>query len=149
MFDSVLNDASASGLFAELDRLQRAAAHQAFGSARNIRAAARPFPALNVGHTPEAVEILALVPGVDASSLDVTVDRGLLTLSGERTATVPAEGERASVYANERYTGKFKRVVSLPEDADPARITARYRDGALRITVARQEAAQPRRIEVR
>jgi HSP20 family protein len=76
------------------------------------------------------------------------VDRGLLVIAGERASDLPNQGERASVYANERFSGRFRRVVSLPEDADPARVDASYRDGVLRISVARRESALPRRIEV-
>ncbi|MGH9894162.1 MAG: Hsp20/alpha crystallin family protein, partial [bacterium] len=61
---------------------------------------------------------------------------------------VPEESEKLSVYAHERAVGSFKRVVSLPEDADPARVEATYRDGVVTIAVQRRESAQPRRIEV-
>ena len=52
------------------------------------------------------------------------------------------------LYAQERFTGSFRRVVTLPEDADQGRIEATYRDGVLRISVAKREASRPRRIEV-
>jgi HSP20 family protein len=52
------------------------------------------------------------------------------------------------VYAQERFSGTFRRVVSLPEDADPAKVEANYRDGILRVTVAKRESSKPRRIEV-
>ena len=67
---------------------------------------------------------------------------------GVRPASVPAEDGKSSVYANERFAGTFKRVISLPDDADPSRIEARYRNGVLRVTIARRESAQPRRIQV-
>jgi HSP20 family protein len=69
-------------------------------------------------------------------------------IAGERQSELPKEGERTSVYANERFTGPFRRVVSLPEDADPARVEANYRDGVLRVSVAKRESSLPRRIEV-
>jgi HSP20 family protein len=92
--------------------------------------------------------VQALAPGLDPSKLEITVDRGLLVIAGERGSDLPQQGERASVYANERFTGRFRRVVSLPEDADPARVEANYRDGVLRISVAKRESSLPRRIEV-
>ena len=52
------------------------------------------------------------------------------------------------MYAQERFAGNFRRVVSLPDDADPAKVDASYRDGILRVTVARRESSKPRRIEV-
>ena len=138
-------------LFAELNRFQTFM-DQVFGPTErgSIRGGAgAAFPVLNVGSTPETIEVQALAPGLDPASLDVTVDRGLLILAGERKSGLPAEGgERTSVHARERFTGRFRRVVSLPEDADPARVDATYRDGVLRITVAKRESSKPRRIEV-
>ena len=114
----------------------------------SIRAAARgAFPALNVGTTQDAVEIYAFVPGIDPASLEVTVDKGLLTIAGERPADTP-EGEGTSVYARERFAGGFRRVVSLPEDVDAGRVEASYRDGVLRIAVQKREQSKPRRINV-
>jgi HSP20 family protein len=88
-----------------------------------------------------------MAPGLDPASLQVTADRGLLVIAGERKRELP-ETDGVVMYAQERFTGSFRRVVTLPEDADPARIDATYRDGVLRISVARREASRPRRIEV-
>jgi HSP20 family protein len=52
------------------------------------------------------------------------------------------------VHARERFAGSFRRVVSLPEDADPGKVEASLRDGVLRITVAKREASKPRRITI-
>lgn len=136
-------------LFAELNRMQ-SLLDQVFPTpGTSIRSmAGAGFPVLNVGTTPATVEIQALAPGLDPAKLEITLDRGLLVIAGERASDLPQQGERASVYANERFSGRFRRVVSLPEDADPARVDASYRDGVLRITVARRESALPRRIEV-
>jgi HSP20 family protein len=76
------------------------------------------------------------------------VDRGLLTIAGERASTLPRESEKVTIFAAERFSGPFKRVVSLPEDADASRVDAKYHDGVLHITVPKHEAAKPRRIEV-
>ena len=140
---------SSADLFAELNRMQ-SLLDQAFPAAGpSIRSAAgATFPVINVGTTPTAVEVQALAPGLDPAQLEITVDRGLLVIAGERRSELPPAGERTSVYANERFTGRFRRVVSLPEDADPARVDASYREGVLRITVAKRESSLPRRIEV-
>lgn len=140
----------ATDVFGELNRLQ-SVLDQVFRPQErsSIRAlAGSAFPVINVGATPDAVEIMALAPGLDPASLQVTADRGLLILAGQRGSALPERREGVSVYAQERFTGSFRRVVSLPEDADPARIDASYRDGILRVTVARRESAKPRRIEV-
>ncbi len=136
-------------LFADLDRLQREMS-QAFDNVNpTIRGFARGgYPALNVGHTPQAVEIYAFAPGLDPAAIDVQVDRGVLTIAGERKRSLPENGEKATVHIDERFAGRFRRVLSLPDDADPAGVSATYRDGVLRITVKRRESAQPRRIAV-
>ena len=140
---------SSADLFAELNRMQ-SLLDQVFptpgSSIRSMAGAA--FPVLNVGTTPTSVEVQALAPGLDPSKLEITVDRGLLVIAGERQSDLPQDNERASVYASERFTGRFRRVISLPEDADPARVQANYRDGVLRISVAKRESSLPRRIEV-
>jgi HSP20 family protein len=140
----------AADLFSELNRLQ-GILDSVFRPAErsSIRAfTGATFPVLNVGTTPEAVEVMAFAPGIDPAALQVTVDRGLLVIAGERPSLVPEEGDATSVYAQERFAGSFRRVVSLPEEADPARVEAKYRDGVLRITVGKRESSKPRRIEV-
>ncbi len=137
-------------VFSELNRLQTAL-DQVFrpaerSSIRSLTGAT--FPVINVGATPDAIEVMALAPGLDPKSIKLTVDRGLLVISGERKSEVPEAGESTSIYAQERFSGNFRRVVILPEDADPAQVQARYQDGILRVTVSKREASKPRRIEV-
>ncbi len=135
-------------VFAELDRLQREL-QQSFDLSPSIRGFGRGgFPALNVGGAPQSVEIYAFAPGLDPSTVGVELDRGVLTLTGERRAQLPAADEKTAIHINERFSGRFRRVVSLPEDIDPNGVAATYRDGVLQISIKRREAAQPRRIEV-
>ena len=140
----------AADVFSELNRLQ-GMLDQVFrplerSSIRGLMGSS--FPVINVGSTPDAVEVMALAPGLDPSSLQLTVDRGLLVIAGERKSQVPEAGDGTSVYAQERFAGQFRRVVSLPDEADPAKVDASYRDGILRVTVAKRESSRPRRIEV-
>ena len=140
-----------SDLFNELSRLQESLFDSGVRSSggRSIRALPRhTFPVINVGITPDAVEVLALAPGIDPGELQITVDKGLLTIAGERKDEAPSEGKHVSVYAQERFKGSFHRVISLPEDADTSRISATCRDGMLRVTVPRHEASKPRQISV-
>ncbi|MBC7214273.1 MAG: Hsp20/alpha crystallin family protein [Burkholderiaceae bacterium] len=132
-------------VFADLDRLQREV-QQVFGLGPSIRGLTRGFPALNVGGTPQSVEIYAFAPGLDPASLDVQIEKGTLTLAGERKAAdVP---EKATVHINERFAGRFRRVISLPDDIDPTSVAAKYRDGVLHVRIQRKEEAQPRRISI-
>mgnify|MGYP004701997811 FL=1 len=132
-------------LYAELAHLQREM-QQAFEVSPSIRGQARGFPAMNVGGTPRSVDIYAFVPGIDPATLDVQIEKGVLTVAGERrVADIP---EKATVHIDERAVGSFRRVVTLPDDIDPNAVEAKYRDGVLHISIARKEAAQPRRITI-
>jgi len=135
-------------VFAELDRLQREM-QQAFDTTPSIRGVGRGgYPALNVGGTPRSVEIYAFAPGLDPSKVELNLERGVLTITGERASGLPAGEEKAAVHLNERFAGRFRRVLSLPDDIDPNAVTATYRDGVLHVSIKRREAAQPRRIQV-
>lgn len=132
--------------FAELDRLQREM-QQAFDLSPSIRGVARGgFPAMNVGGTPKSVEIFAFAPGVDPASLDVQIEKGVLTIAGERK--LDAVPEKSTAHIDERFGGRFRRVVTLSDDVDAGNAQARYRDGVLHISIARKEATQPRRIAI-
>ncbi|HYD77116.1 Hsp20/alpha crystallin family protein [Ramlibacter sp.] len=140
----------AADVFGELARLQ-GLLDQVFRplDRSSIRGqAGTAFPVINVGTTPDTVEVMAIAPGLDPATLQVTVDRGLLVVAGERQGTVPEGREGLSVHLRERFAGSFRRVIGLPQEADPAKIDASYRDGILRITVAKRESSRPRRIEV-
>lgn len=132
-------------LFADLDRLQREM-RQAYDFSPSIRGLTQGFPALNVGGTAKSVEIYAFAPGVEPASLEVQIEKGVLTVAGERK--VDPVPEKASVHIDERFAGQFRRVVTLPEDIDPDAVEARYRGGVLHISIARKEAAQPRHITI-
>lgn len=134
-------------LFSELENLQR------HWVGRNILSNIRPiargsFPAINLGSTPNSVEVYAFVPGVDAKSLDIQIDKNLLTLQGERVLTLPKEDSKLTVYAQERFSGKFKRVITLPDDVDVSKVSATYKEGVLHISIQRREEAQAKRIEI-
>jgi HSP20 family protein len=135
-------------MFAEMDRLQREM-QQAFDLSPTIRGFARNgFPALNVGGTPRTLEIYAFAPGVDPNTLEVNLERGLLTVAGERKSSLPQADAKTAVHINERFEGRFRRVLTLPDDADPEKVEAKLRDGVLHITVQRRASAQPRRIAI-
>jgi HSP20 family protein len=149
MYESLLN--FPNGLFGEFERLRRELddAFGASGLPSSIRSvAAGSVPAINIGRTPTSVEVYAFAPGIDPAKVDVTIDRGVLRISGERVSDLPAERERLNVYSRERGVGRFSRAVALPDDVDPAHVKATYRDGVLQVSIARREAAQPKRITV-
>ena len=121
--------------FAEIDRLQREM-HQSNGLSPSIRGVARGgYPAMNIGNTANSVEICAFAPGIDPASLDVQIEKGALIIAGERKANPPQKDEKAMVHIDERFAGRFRRVVTLPDDVDPNAVHARYRDAAQEIVL--------------
>lgn len=71
-----------------------------------------------------------------------------MTVAGERKSPLPDAQAKAAVHINERFDGRFRRVLTLPDDADPEAVDAKLRDGVLHITVQRRASAQPRRITI-
>ena len=105
----------------------------------------RGYPPLNVGVTAEQVDVYMFAAGLNPQSLDVSLHQNLLTIKGERKTERKEGGQ---YHSRERYSGEFSRSVSLPEEVDPDRVEATYRDGVLRIAISRKEAVRPRKIEV-
>jgi HSP20 family protein len=85
------------------------------------------------------------LPGIDPASIDVTVDRGVLTVGAKRTEE-HTEGEKPVV--RERITGSFTRRVRLGDAADSAKVEAGYQDGVLTVRVPLAETAKPRKVEI-
>ncbi len=135
-------------LFSEMDRLHREMRRTFDSATPSIRGFAHGYPALNIGSTPSSVEIYAFAPGIDPGKIELDLDRRVLTIAGERKAAVPGDDDKTTAHINERFNGRFRRVVSLPEDIDPDGVNADYRDGVLHVSVKRRESAQPRRIAV-
>ena len=112
-----------------------------------IRSVARgTYPPINVGATPEQVDVYVFAGGLDTKTLDISLQQNLLTISGERRA--PTQ-EGANYYRKERFDDAFRRLVTLPDDVDPDQVEARYRDGVLEIHIKRRAATRPRQIEVK
>ncbi|KPK36670.1 MAG: heat-shock protein Hsp20 [Gammaproteobacteria bacterium SG8_47] len=140
---------SEGNLFDEFRRMEREM-NQLFGAGpwpTGIRAVARgTYPPINVGGTAEQVDVYVFAAGLDPATLDVSIQQNLLTIAGERRL-ITEEG--ADYYRRERFDGQFRRVLSLPDDVDPGKVQADYRDGVLHITALRRESTKPRQIEVK
>jgi len=138
-----------TGLLEQLETLHRSLARSFATDGRPdaIRSvAAGTFPAINVGRTEKSIEVYAFAPGLKSS--DLTIEKGVLRISGERETPSANEQGGVQVYANERPMGRFTRAVSLPEDADTEVVDAKYRDGVLRVSIGLKQAAKPQRITV-
>lgn len=126
----------------ELDQLLGRSAYPS-----GIRAVPRgTFPPINIGATAERVDVYLFAAGVDPKTVDVSIQQNLLSVSGQREVAVKPDAE---YYRRERYGGEFRRVIALPDDVDPDKVDAKYRDGVLQITVQRKQPARPRQVEIR
>jgi HSP20 family protein len=134
-------------MFSQFERMRRDM-DQLFGDwggTRGIRSVAQgSYPAINVGASPEQVDVYVFAAGADPKSLNISLQQNLLTIAGERKTEAP---ENVQFYRRERFNGSFRRVLTLPEDVDPDQVNATYRDGVLQITVQRREEVRPRQIE--
>jgi Molecular chaperone (small heat shock protein) len=86
------------------------------------------------------------VPGVDVAAIDITLDKGVLSVSGERPR--PVEDKSVERTRTERPYGRFHRRFTLPDTIDVANVHATGRNGVVEVTIPKQPKAQPRRIQV-
>ncbi len=103
-------------------------------------------PAVDIKEESDGFVLHADVPGVDAKEIDISMEEGMLIIKGERAHE--SSEEKNGYKRVERVRGSFYRRFSLPETADAERVTAKYDNGVLTVTIPKQEKAQPRRIPV-
>jgi HSP20 family protein len=121
----------------DFDRLTR----RAFGDHADFRRLAR----MDAVRRENEVELRFDLPGIDRESIDVTVDRGVLTVSATRNEE-HTEGEKP--FIRERVMGSYTRRVRLSDAVEADKIEASYTDGVLTVHVPVAEQAKPRKIEV-
>jgi HSP20 family protein len=123
--------------FREADRL----ADQALAA---LRARSGPM-AMDAYRRGDEVRIQVDLPGVDPSTIDLVVEKNVLSVTAERRPTYGADDE---VVLAERSYGQLSRQLFLGEGLDPDRVAARYEDGVLTVTIPVAEQARPRRVEI-
>lgn len=107
----------------------------------------RPQPAVNVYGDDNEVVVTSEVPGLEVKDLDINVHGRNLSLRGKRSGPVLVEGERLTT--GDRPRGEFTRSVTLPYNVEADKVTARYENGVLILTLPRAERDKPRKIEVK
>ena len=122
--------------FRELDRLTQ----QVMGT--RTRPALMPMDAYREG---DRLVVHFDLPGVDAASIDLTVEKNVLTVTAERSW---AATDDQQVIASERPQGTFRRQLFLGENLDTDRVEARYDSGVLTVTIPVAEQAKPRKVEI-
>ena len=104
------------------------------------------LPGVDIFETPEALVLVADMPGVPPDKVTVDIKENHLIISGEIS---PPMGEKESLVVAEFYTGDYQREFHLGSTIDQKRIAAAMKDGVLRLTLPKVEKAKPRKIQVK
>lgn len=112
----------------------------------DIRSSLRgSYPPVNLASSEDKVDIYLFASGLDSEKIDLTIQNNILTIEAERPFDKPQEGR---FHLRERVSGKFSRVVTLPDDIEPEKIDAEYKNGVLHVSVKRLEKVKPKQIKV-
>ena len=104
-------------------------------------------PLVDIAETEKEYLIKLELPEVRKEDVTVTVESGTLTISGERKGEKEEEGRK--FHRVERFYGRFERSFSIPDDADSEKVNAEFKDGVLRVHLAKSAKARPKQIEVK
>lgn len=122
-----------------------------FGNARendSSSATAMWVPPVDIHEYADRFELYVDLPGVDPASVELTLEGGVLTLSGDRPQAAHQDGEQAQGLRVERGYGQYHRRFVLPDTVDGERVNATGHHGVLTVTIPKQPKAMPRRIQI-
>ena len=105
-------------------------------------------PAVDVRETNDELQVTAELPGLAPQDVNVTVENGVLTISGEKKQEVREGTEDSNYYLYERRYGRFERSFSLPRTVNADQVKARFDNGVLTIALPKAEAAKPRKVQI-
>lgn len=125
------------------DRFLNSTAH---GADESAVVTSQWVPRVDIREEAERFVILADLPGVDPANVEVLMDKGILSIKGERASDAAEQSERFSRI--ERRYGSFHRRFALPDTADADGITASGHNGVLEISIPKRPVSTPRRIQV-
>ena len=139
--------------FKEMDDLQRrlgsifGLAPQRPAVGKEEMTVAQWFPLVDITEDDKEYLIKAELPEVKKDEVKVTVESGVLTISGERKFEKEESNKR--YHRVERAYGSFTRSFTVPDDADAAKVSAEFKDGVLTVRLAKSEKARPKSIDVK
>jgi len=105
-------------------------------------------PSVDINEFEDRFQLFVDVPGVDPKDVDITLESGVLTITGERFVQAEKSDENVIRRRSERGTGRFYRRFLLPETVDADKVKATDRHGVLEISIPKQAKAMPRKIEI-
>lgn len=104
-------------------------------------------PTVDIAELEDRYEVNADVPGMSREDINVTLEKGVLTIEGEKKRS--SETEESAVLRTERVYGKFSRSFNLGDQVDASKISAAYKDGVLTVGLPKAEVVKPKTIEVK
>jgi HSP20 family protein len=125
----------------EMDRLFDRSLGPVFHTTGSL---SRWAPALDVYQEKDEFTVVAELPGLRKEEIELSLNDGILTISGERKQ----EKKNEQTYRTERFYGRFHRSVTLPASVDGNKIKATYQDGVLKVVLPKAEEAKPKQIKV-
>lgn len=105
-------------------------------------------PAVDVRETNDELHVTAELPGLKPEDVNVTVENGVLTISGEKKQEVQEGKEDGDYYLFERRYGRFERSFTLPRSVNADRVKARFENGILTVALPKAEEAKPRKVQI-
>ncbi len=120
---------------------------QLIGEPTDGRRPGRMLPSLDLTETANTVDVRMDVPGMKAEDIDIQLNNGMLTISGERKEEKEEKGK--TLHRVERRYGSFSRSVTLPATVAEDKVDAQYRDGVLTVSLQKTEEAKSRKIKVK
>jgi HSP20 family protein len=106
-------------------------------------------PVVDVRESEDGLVLHAELPGLKPQDVDVSVENGVLSISGQKRQETEEGNENSEYHLVERRYGRFERRFTLPRTIEAEKVNAEFADGVLTVTLPKAEAAKPRRIEVK
>ncbi|GBE03325.1 spore protein SP21 [bacterium BMS3Abin09] len=124
----------------EFDRMRQSLSRDSFRHSSG-------FPAINTWVSSDDSVVTTEIPGVDPANIDISVVGRTVTLRGSRRADELQEDE--SYHRRERWSGEFSKAIELPFNIEADKVTAKFNNGVLYLTLPKAEAEKPRKIEIK
>ena len=115
------------------------------GGARQAQLFTGWTPALDLYQNNDNVVALVELPGMRKEDIEISLHDGMLTICGERKSETGTDDKATRT---ERFSGKFRRSITLPTRVDANKVNATYKDGVLTVTLPKADEAKPKQIQV-
>lgn len=104
------------------------------------------YPAVDVSETDKEIAVTAELPGIEPKDVEITLDKGLLTIRGEKK--FEEEEKKENYHRIERSYGSFTRSISLPAEVDESKVKAKFDKGVLNVTMQKSKTAKTKKIPI-